>query len=947
MKKVCLLFILCSLFIMTNSGCSQKHVSDNPDESLNDKDTVDDDISDSDTPDTESDKDETSASDDDYDTVNTNDPCKKNPCAHLSGSTGECFPDGDSYYCGCNTNYTWEDDRCKGDTRIVDCENLPENAHWSTASTVEQTWDRYGWGPSNEGSYVYSPRSEDCLFTCDEGYFWNASECVNPCKPDPCAGIGHSSGHCFSVGVDMYTCECDENYYWWGKKRGCTTQKPGFGNICTGQSLCYDDSGTIDCPAFGESFFGQDPQYAGIGACSPIDLKIDYTVPEEPVVVSANTNLMWQGLTSEEGSQEEALDYCENLVYAGYDDWRLPSIQELISIMTSNEYFLYHYPFYFPNLFEGTTYAWSSTIYPSDTKIAWQSSLRANYTYALDAIYTSLFWCVRGEGLPSSEFETSEINGEEVVTDKTTGLMWQNTFTMQQGWGLALAHCEKLNYAGFSDWRLPNRNELASLIDYSRKEPASNLPFMLENYSEPFSKFDSFFSSTLSINAIGGNHFGTNYASAVDFSIGYIGNIMKEYSHLDNYVTCVRSEICPEGYFLRGLECLENPCREELCEIENSTGLCIPETETEHECECLEGFFWNGSKCMNPCDDDPCSEITNSDQTTCHALSSDIYYCGCLEGYTWNNGKCDTFATGVMTVGNICTGQKKCYDNEGEANCPAEGSEFYGQDAQYASITCSEQDFTVKTVANQNIVVDNNTGLEWQQDIHLIDFTWNEAWIYCEELEYAGQNDWRLPAPHEIITIHEYEKSISSSTGISLSSNLVWTSVTDMRDPEKALTFDSRDGFSMYYAPKTNIYDTVCVRGRKLPLAKLTASTINGDTVITDSTTGHIWQPLIQSNKKIYSWAQALAICEDLTYAGHDDWRLPNKNELSSLVYFGEYSPVSEFFNFSNEFISSTTDSFSPFYAVKINLNGEIYSGRKECSDCAANLAYSVICIRN
>jgi Protein of unknown function (DUF1566) len=32
------------------------------------------------------------------------------------------------------------------------------------------------------------------------------------------------------------------------------------------------------------------------------------------------------------------------------------------------------------------------------------------------------------------------------------------------------------------------------------------------------------------------------------------------------------------------------------------------------------------------------------------------------------------------------------------------------------------------------------------------------------------------------------------------------------------------------------------------------------------------------------SWQQALAWCEDLTLAGHDDWRLPNAKELPSIV---------------------------------------------------------------
>ena len=37
----------------------------------------------------------------------------------------------------------------------------------------------------------------------------------------------------------------------------------GYAVVDTGQATCYDNSELIDCPAEGESFYGQDAQYAG------------------------------------------------------------------------------------------------------------------------------------------------------------------------------------------------------------------------------------------------------------------------------------------------------------------------------------------------------------------------------------------------------------------------------------------------------------------------------------------------------------------------------------------------------------------------------------------------------------------------------------------------------------------------------------------------------------
>jgi hypothetical protein len=56
----------------------------------------------------------------------------------------------------------------------------------------------------------------------------------------------------------------------------------------------------------------------------------------------------------------------------------------------------------------------------------------------------------------------------DVVTDNVTGLVWQRAVPPDQyDWTSAVAYCDQLALAGRSDWRLPARIELLSLIDFT------------------------------------------------------------------------------------------------------------------------------------------------------------------------------------------------------------------------------------------------------------------------------------------------------------------------------------------------------------------------------------------------------------------------------------------------------------------------------------------------
>jgi hypothetical protein len=74
--------------------------------------------------------------------------------------------------------------------------------------------------------------------------------------------------------------------------------------------------------------------------------------------------------------------------------------------------------------------------------------------------------------LPAAQRFVIVLDGEAVL-DKETGLVWEKSpDTTKRTWLNAITHCYLKNVGGRSGWRLPTIEELASLIDTTRSNPA-------------------------------------------------------------------------------------------------------------------------------------------------------------------------------------------------------------------------------------------------------------------------------------------------------------------------------------------------------------------------------------------------------------------------------------------------------------------------------------------
>lgn len=82
----------------------------------------------------------------------------------------------------------------------------------------------------------------------------------------------------------------------------------------------------------------------------------------------------------------------------------------------------------------------------------------------------------------------SRDNTTQIVTDNNRGLQWQDDVNVTKSWIEAIDYCESLILGGYSDWRLPNFNELYSLADKSKSRPAIDSIFrnVYNNYFENY-----------------------------------------------------------------------------------------------------------------------------------------------------------------------------------------------------------------------------------------------------------------------------------------------------------------------------------------------------------------------------------------------------------------------------------------------------------------------------
>ncbi len=195
------------------------------------------------------------------------------------------------------------------------------------------------------------------------------------------------------------------------------------------------------------------------------------------------TGLIWEAKTDDggihdkdatyswQGAQEDFVAQLNNQKFGGRDDWRVPTIKELSMLVDAGVSNPAINTTYFPNAApDALAIVWSSPASAADDRDGWAVAFsNGSYDKGFSKLSAYHVRAVRGTPLTHRLAD----NGDGTVTDAGTGLTWQQADeTLAMTWEEALAYCENLGLAGHQDWRLPNHNELQSLVDHTGSDPA-------------------------------------------------------------------------------------------------------------------------------------------------------------------------------------------------------------------------------------------------------------------------------------------------------------------------------------------------------------------------------------------------------------------------------------------------------------------------------------------
>ncbi|MCP4757079.1 MAG: DUF1566 domain-containing protein [Proteobacteria bacterium] len=647
----------------------------------------------------------------------------------------------------------------------------------------------------------------------------------------------------------------------------------------TGQTTSYTNT------------FGEDADYT----INPPSYTFNF---DSQTTTDNNTLLTWENSGHGGNNWEGAISRCEILNTGGFTDWRLPTIKEYLTIIDYTKTAPTIDTSIFTNIQTDPWYNWSaywsSTDFADSDGRAWGMDFNNGLIENNDKSQNGYTKCVRGGDettvWPSDFTDT----GNGFITHGFTGLKWQKEDDdTTRTWEEALAYCEGLDLGGFGNWRLPSVRELETIIDFGNYDPAIDPVYFPDAYDTSIDgAVNSFWSSTTVKNTSSN---GTT-AWQVSFKKGSVGGGLKDSKY---YVRCVQGGLLP-----------------------SQTATSVNFTDSDDDADELTGDV----TIVKASDEGSLSDYvlywsaaaTKQDETliaTIAKTGSDLTYTFSADSPVPKDANYLLVFT-LNEEGEMETGLSVALDDVDRVQrlLPDTGftedvNDTTGDDSDYPANPLSFTD------NGDNTVTDNNTQLMWQKEGDGTNnasygyIGWTEAVAYCNGLNLADYNDWRLPSITEIVSKLNYGHIADGEAKISTEFfpadvGDFWSSTYQSNPNPNHEVWTASYGTGR--TDRRRIDSTLksyvqCVRGGsaadvwKFDLSH-NGVYLHSATIIAHGSTNLMWQRntnvgLPDWEDRKANWSDAISYCESIVIDGYTDWRLPNIKELQSIVDYSKQVP--------------------------------------------------------
>lgn len=632
---------------------------------------------------------------------------------------------------------------------------------------------------------------------------------------------------------------------WSGTPSASDSTKSWFYNISYNQPLAYAKSSEFQ-----------------VWAVRGEEKTSEFEVYGSSIIKDKKTNLMWQKISAKGDEDkgmtfEDAVSYCENLELGGFKDWRLPSRNELMSLVEFN----LKAPAIDPLFLDMTDDVWywtSTTFYNAFEKYAWSINFYSTgFGYLTKA---DLQWVRAVRGGKNSINKTWYRDGDsDGYGDEAVQKTLNSSLPAPEGYVDNNTDC----------------NDAQSTISPGAAE-------ILDDGIDQ--------------NCTGKDKF-TWYKDS-------------DYDGFGDQAVNLPSETQPETYVHNAadIEAGRFDC-DDSNESINPAMVDLVDDGLDNNCNGIQNKSWyldsdgdgygNGQRAQTSeldlsatgysTNDYDCDDINTAVHPGLVELLEDLFDTNC-------NGDDDDESLRVIPD----TGQVSSY-----TGVPGEDGDYSINPPLLTKIDSSG------TPLNENAAIwvavyDEVTDLYWEVKTtsnRNAGFTYTDALDYAETLEIAGFDDWRIPTMTELATIANLDldnPAIDSFYFPNMVSEKYWT-VTDHDSATSAQAISFRFGES-YIEQKTDFFRVISVRGGQSLATRLIT---NSDGTVTDTLTGLIWNNLLTTDE---TWNNTVDQWSGTSSANHNDWRLPTENDINTLLDILEED---DSFDFSGIFTNITlTGSF-------------------------------------